>query len=108
MLHRVCRGHQLENQKLATKENGVLDAEAAFAGPPEINSEAVTIGIHGTTLTDTHWPAKGIIDEVCLFDVALTEEQIESIMTKGLKAVGVAAIEPESKLSTTWASIKFH
>jgi len=47
---------------------------------------------------------KGLIDEVAIFNVALTRADIKSIMTKGLKSV--AAVSPAGKLTTTWASIK--
>jgi hypothetical protein len=46
----------------------------------------------------------GIIDEVGIFNVALTENDIKTIMTKGLK--GITAVSPSGKLTTTWASIK--
>ena len=46
----------------------------------------------------------GIIDEVVIFNEALTEDAISSIMTEGLERV--LTVEPVSKLTTTWGSIK--
>jgi hypothetical protein len=72
-------------------------------GPGDLNPGDTTIGarwggIHPTT---------GLIDEVGLFNVALEEDDIKDIMNRGLaEALGIVAVEPSGKLSTTWASIK--
>ncbi len=42
------------------------------------------------------------MDNVAIFNVALTEEQIKETM-EGLKA---AAVAPQEKLTTTWARLK--
>ncbi|HIE28658.1 TPA: LamG domain-containing protein [Candidatus Poribacteria bacterium] len=47
----------------------------------------------------------GTIDEVAFYNVALTEDDINSIMNNGLATV-VAAVDPLSKLTTTWGKIK--
>ena len=46
----------------------------------------------------------GIIDEVILFNVALDEADMESIMNDGIQSV--TAVEPVNKLTTTWGRIK--
>jgi len=46
----------------------------------------------------------GIIDEVAVFDVALTADDITSIMTNGLGVEN--AVSPLSRLATTWADLK--
>ena len=46
----------------------------------------------------------GIIDEVALYNVALTEDDINSIMSDGL--VSVTSVEAQGKLATTWGTIK--
>jgi hypothetical protein len=46
----------------------------------------------------------GIIDEVAILNIALTVDEIEEVMTKGLAAV--LAIDPMGKLTNTWGSIK--
>ena len=48
-----------------------------------------------------------LIDDVGLFNIALTEVDIKNIMTDGLvKTLGLTAVEASAKLSTTWARIK--
>jgi len=54
---------------------------------------------------------KGALDDVAIFNVALTDDDINSIMTVGLKeAVEVGnAVSPAGKLTTTtWSRIKYH
>ncbi len=46
----------------------------------------------------------GIIDEVALFNVALTEDDINSIMSDSL--LSVTSVEAQGKLATTWGIIK--
>jgi len=49
----------------------------------------------------------GTIDEVGVFNVVLTEDEINDIMNRGLgMATGITAVEPSGKLETTWADIK--
>ena len=50
---------------------------------------------------------KGVLDEVAIFNKALTESEIQEIMTDGLeKATGILAVAPAGKLASTWGSIK--
>ena len=46
----------------------------------------------------------GIIDDVALFNVALSENEMNSIMNNGIEES--AAVEPVNKLATTWGKIK--
>jgi hypothetical protein len=49
----------------------------------------------------------GILDEVAVFSVALSEQEIRTIMDQGVaKSVGIAAVEFSDKLATTWADIR--
>ena len=49
----------------------------------------------------------GVIDEVALFDVALTAEEIKRIAENGLeRGIGLTAVEPPSKLAATWGMLK--
>ena len=49
----------------------------------------------------------GAIDEAAILRVALSKDNIKDIMSNGLaKALGTTAVEPSSKLTTTWSSIK--
>ncbi|MCG9128754.1 LamG domain-containing protein [Candidatus Poribacteria bacterium] len=63
------------------------------------NSEGVFhIGRHFDRYTT------GIIDEVVLYDVALNEADLESIMNNGLATI--TAVEADGKLATSWGSLK--
>ncbi len=46
---------------------------------------------------------RGIIDEIAIFNKALSESEIKSVMT-GLART--FAVEPSGKLATTWATTK--
>jgi len=49
----------------------------------------------------------GIIDEVAVFDINMTQDDIKSIMTNGLeKSVNLVAVSPSGKLADTWGKIK--
>ena len=49
----------------------------------------------------------GAIDDVGLFDVALSSTDIQSIMNGGLlEVVGTTAVSPIASSATTWANIK--
>jgi hypothetical protein len=49
----------------------------------------------------------GLIDEVALFNVVLTEDDINSIVQSGLeRAFGLTAVFPEGKLATAWGEMK--
>lgn len=56
------------------------------------------IGVHFNRYTG------GIIDDVGLFNVALSEDQMDTIMNHGLEEA--AAVEPINKLTITWAHLK--
>ncbi|HIE25881.1 TPA: LamG domain-containing protein [Candidatus Poribacteria bacterium] len=48
-----------------------------------------------------------IVDEVGLFNVALSGDDIKNIVTKGLaRATGITAVEPANKITQTWGLIK--
>ena len=50
---------------------------------------------------------QGGVDEVAIFNVALSEDEISEIMTEGLGALGFStAVDPSGKLATTWATVK--
>ncbi|MEK7398027.1 MAG: LamG domain-containing protein [Candidatus Poribacteria bacterium] len=49
----------------------------------------------------------GIVDDVAVFNVALSAADIKNIFSKGLAvATGKAAVESSGKLATSWASLK--
>jgi len=49
----------------------------------------------------------GVIDEVAIFNITLTENDIQTIMDDGLeKATGMTAVSPAGKLTTTWGLVR--
>ena len=46
----------------------------------------------------------GKIDEVAIYERALTQDEVKTDMKKVL--VGTTAVDPTSKLASTWASLK--
>jgi len=81
--------------------DGVVDDETVTSDKPQLHTDALVIGgdDRGAGVQ-----VKGIVDEVGLFNKALKEEDIKSIMTNGLKAV--AAVFPDGKLAATWGCVK--
>ena len=67
---------------------------------PDTNDEPLVIG----AITPEVNFFTGIIDEVGLFNIALTEDELKMIQEMGLiRALGVSLSE---KLTTTWSTIK--
>ncbi len=80
--------------------DGKMEAELDFDTDSGYgNSEGVFhIGRHFDRYT------AGIIDDIALFNVALDEADMQSIMEDGLMTL--TAVEAAGKLTTTWASVK--
>jgi len=49
-------------------------------------------------------PCKGLLDEVAVFNQALTEGEVKTIMERGVAAF--LTVQPKEKLATTWGLIK--
>ena len=63
--------------------------------------------IIGKGVDRDNYAFNGSIDEVAVFNVALTADDINDIMTAGLSgALGMTAVSPSGKLATTWSEIK--
>lgn len=70
----------------------------------EMNTDGATVPINiGSRLTG-HSFILGLMDEVAIFNVDLTESQINAIREDGLD--GALSVNPEGKLATSWANIK--
>ena len=88
--------------------DGKLEAEkdiSAHQKENEDNHKPFTIGgevgVAVRTLVD------GAMDEVALFSIVLTEDQITEIAEKGLaRTLGAEAVSPNDKLATAWGKIK--
>lgn len=86
--------------------DGDLDAEMANSQEPVANDGPLVIGADEVAAGGNE-NINGAVDDVGLFNEALDENDIQSIMTKGLvNALGITAVSPSKKLTTTWAEIK--
>jgi hypothetical protein len=83
--------------------NGKEDGNKSFSKDIIVTSQPVRIG-GGANAGATGYYTPGIIDEVAMFNVALGEKDIQTIMNNGLS--GVLAVSSAGKLVTTWSSIK--
>jgi hypothetical protein len=81
--------------------DGELDGETATDAEPILHNDPLVIGgdDRGAGVQ-----VKGIVDEVGLFNRALSEEDVRSIMENGLRTA--TAVSLAAKLATTWGSIK--
>ena len=77
-----------------------MEGESVLKDVPDTNDEPLVIG----AITPEVNFFTGIIDEVGLFNIALTEDELKMIQEMGLiRALGVSLSE---KLTTTWSTIK--
>jgi len=87
------------NEKVKLYINGVLEASGAH------ENQAVDVGgnpLYIGTLNEGYaqnW--LGVLDDVSIWDKALTEAEIQGYMSGP-----VTAVQPQSKLSSTWGMIK--
>jgi hypothetical protein len=66
--------------------------------------KTVTIYIGAGENPGVHKVEDGIIDEIVIYNVALSEKEINENMNKGIP--GVLAVEPRDKLAVTWGRMK--
>jgi hypothetical protein len=85
--------------------DGKLSKSTAFAGKIGTPS-SYALAIGGLGMNPGAYRINGIIDEVAIFNVALAEGDIQTIMNKGLKESSSFAVDLSGKLASTWASIK--
>ena len=83
--------------------NGKLDADPkAHSGEMKDPKVSMVIGKSGVAhVYDFH----GIIDEVAIFNVALTENDITTLMKGGIKEA-LAIVSPKDRLASIWGEIK--
>ncbi|RKU25001.1 hypothetical protein C6499_15840 [Candidatus Poribacteria bacterium] len=83
-------------------ENGAeIGSVGGMGGPAPRNDTEVNIGGWTDNTSET---LDGMLSEVALFSVALSEADINTLMDQGLSTL--TAVEPADKLATTWASLK--
>ena len=96
--HHIAATYDMQVSKLYI--NGKLDAQADFTDKPNITDVQFIIG----RTANASYKYVGMTDEVGLFNKALSEQDINSVMTNGLRLAG--SVSPETKLTTTWADVK--
>ena len=80
--------------------DGVMEGETKTEIPPDHNTEPVRIGRWGNPRGD-YW--SGVLDEVAMFNRALTEDEIQDITMNMRDALAVEAL---GKLTVTWGALK--
>ena len=80
--------------------NGSPEGDPLAAGMENCEG-AFHIGAHKNPASNV-WD--GLLDEVVLFNKALSQAEIESLMANGI--LGSAAVKPEGKLAVSWGNIK--
>jgi len=83
--------------------NGKEDGNVRFSGDIIVTTQPVRIG-GGANAGQPPYHTPGTIDEVVIFNVALEENDIQTLMNQGLSTV--LAVSDAGKLATTWSNIK--
>ena len=83
--------------------NGVEMGEAGNSGAFGVNDAPVLVGYRLQNMTIPDMFFDGIIDDVAIYNRALTEKEIQTDMEQGVLP---AAVQPTGKLTTTWSRIK--
>ena len=81
--------------------NGELQNSADAAGPPWASLEEVYIGPDPGCGSRCHW--HGIIDEIVIFNVALSADEVKSL-SNGIE--GALAVNAAGKTTITWGKLK--
>jgi len=85
-------------------ENGTEIGSAAVGVPPPADTSEVHLGGWQDNTSEL---LDGILDEVAIFSIVLSEDDMQTLMTKGLEGgLGFTPVKPSGKLTTTWGSIK--
>jgi hypothetical protein len=98
-----------DGKKLRVYINGKLEGEGCdeagqtLQSGKEIFTSDTPFWIGGYAPGMKRW-FNGVVDEVMLWDAALTEEEISAIMQKSVKEV--LAVEPNGKIAISWGFIK--
>jgi len=85
--------------------DGEVDSALAGLASISASNSTVTIGAPNSNAWGSSF--NGFIDEVAVFNVALEEGDILTLMNKGMEqALGLVAVDPSGKLTATWSAIK--
>ncbi|RKU31427.1 hypothetical protein C6499_04430 [Candidatus Poribacteria bacterium] len=89
-----------DGKMLRAYMDGEMEGETATDIPPDHNTESIRIGRWGAPRGDY---MAGIIDEVAIFNQALTANEIRDITMNMRDAL---AVEASDKLAVTWGTLK--
>jgi hypothetical protein len=97
---------------IVVEEGGDIDTIQIYSnGKPETAPSSrgietcegdLLIGCHKDKIKINFW--EGLIDDIVIINKALTEEEINELMNKGVS--GFLAVESRDKLTTTWGYLK--
>ncbi len=88
---------------MRTYVDGALEGEQVLIDEPNISTAPITMGAWSGGV----FPLNGAIDEVGLFNEALSEDDIKSIMAEGIeKTLGIVAVSSIGRLTASWGGIK--
>ena len=93
-----------DGAKLYVYVNGELQGSADAAGPPWASAETVVIGADpgcGNGNGRCHW--NGIMDEIVIFNVPLSEGDVKAL---GNGIEGALDVDAAGKTTTTWGKLK--
>jgi hypothetical protein len=94
-----------DGENILTWIDGEVAGTAVDPQQRDLNpsDKSLSFGVRGDT-KDTHW-MEGVMDEVAIFDEALSQEEIQTIMNSGLQTT-ILDVSPLGGLSTAWGRIK--
>ena len=81
----------------------IFESAGKSASPGAADTSNVFVG---TTAEGANRRFLGLIDEVRIWNRALTEEEVIAEMESGYQSG--TAVDPRAKLATTWGTIKSH
>ncbi len=84
--------------------DGEEEASSTFPGPIATSDVPVKIGLRGNG-EGVDRVFRGVIDEVAIFNAALSGEDIQNLMLNGLQQL--APVHPGGNMATTWGWAKF-
>jgi hypothetical protein len=95
-----------DGETIRTYINGKIAAEKKIAKRDlAASSKSLSIGVRGDS-KDVQW-LRGLVDEVGIFDTALSEKEITAIINSKSGLSGLyLAVSLKSKLVATWAEVK--
>ena len=102
--YHVAATYSADSNTIEIYVDGVAEGSLVFGGQGDMVADDDAVLKIGEDWPGQNRYFKGIIDDVGIFAVAMTEDQIVSIMNNGI--MGVLAIEPSDKLTATWGRIK--